>query len=103
RRAVLDGVALPALVADLPGDAVRALRGSRTAKFALEAGATALIVALLWLFTTQSDSIFVPALPDVFTSFKDVWLFASVESDLVPSLKRLALGLLLATVLGVGL
>jgi ABC-type nitrate/sulfonate/bicarbonate transport system permease component len=58
------------------------------------------LVVLWWRTSANSDSYLYPPLTEVLGAFRDDWLFARFESDLVPSLGRFALGYLLAVALG---
>jgi ABC-type nitrate/sulfonate/bicarbonate transport system permease component len=61
------------------------------------------LLALWWILSADSTSVFYPSLETILTNFRETWLFERVGSDVVPSLKRLGLGYLLAVVLGIGL
>lgn len=77
------------------------MRRRRLGWLALEVGATALIVALLWAYTTANQSYAVAPLGDVLDAFRETWLFAHVGSDVVPSLVRMAGGYAAAIAIGV--
>jgi ABC-type nitrate/sulfonate/bicarbonate transport system permease component len=81
---------------------VRAFSRSRLGWLAVEVGATALIVGLLWLYTSNNESYAVKPLGDVLSSFRETWLFAHVGSDVVPSLVRMFAGWFIAIAIGVG-
>lgn len=68
----------------------------------LEAGATALIVAVVWLYTNVANGIVVVPARRILGAFREEWLFQHFVTDLLPSLERLAAGFALATLLGVG-
>lgn len=61
---------------------------------------TAAVIAL-WLWTSQAGSFFFPPLAEVLSAFREDWLFGRVASDLLPSLRRMATGWVIAFVLGV--
>lgn len=61
----------------------------------------ALLVALWWYSAKDSTSLFYPPLSAVLEALREEWIFERVGSDLLPSLGRLGLGYLLATVAGV--
>ncbi|GAB3445741.1 ABC transporter permease [Streptomonospora sediminis] len=61
----------------------------------------ALLVLLWWTTSAGSPSPVYPPLSEVALSFRETWLFAQAGSDAVPSLVRLAAGLLIAAVAGV--
>ena len=66
----------------------------------LAIGVTTAIVALLWLYTSQSSSYLVVDLGEMLTRFREIWFFERFTSDLLPSLQRFAIGYALAVVLG---
>jgi ABC-type nitrate/sulfonate/bicarbonate transport system permease component len=59
------------------------------------------IVAVLWAWTSQSDTFYYPPLSDVFERFADTWLFERVGSDVWPSLRRMFIGYVLAVVIAI--
>jgi len=76
------------------------MRG-RARWLALEVGATAALVALLWLWTDANESYAVAPLGDILATFRETWLFAHVGSDVVPSLLRMFAGYGLAVAIGI--
>ncbi len=58
-------------------------------------------IALWWYLSDDSTSPFFPPLRRIVEAFRDNWLFARVDTDLVPSLTRFVEGFLIATVVGV--
>jgi ABC-type nitrate/sulfonate/bicarbonate transport system permease component len=62
------------------------------------------MVLALYLFTESAsrDSYIVPTFGEIWTSFSQTWLFENVGSDVVPSLRRMFVGLAIAVVGGVG-
>jgi ABC-type nitrate/sulfonate/bicarbonate transport system permease component len=70
---------------------------------AVEIGVSALIVALLWIWTAGAGSYYYPPLGDVLTAFKDTWLFERFGEDVIPSLLRLGAGYAIAVVAGIAL
>ena len=62
---------------------------------ALELLTPALIVAGLWL------SFYFPPLPEIWSAFRENWLFARIGSDVVPSLMRMLVGFGLAGIIGI--
>jgi ABC-type nitrate/sulfonate/bicarbonate transport system permease component len=58
-------------------------------------------VALWWFWSDDSTSPFFPPLRRIVDAFRDNWLFARVDSDLVPSLTRFIEGFLIATAVGI--
>jgi ABC-type nitrate/sulfonate/bicarbonate transport system permease component len=67
--------------------------------------ATVVVLAfVLWgLLSAGSHDVYFPPLTEIVTSFRENWLFARFGDDMLPSLERIVLGLLLATVAGVGI
>lgn len=65
------------------------------------------IVGLWAALTWESHSFIFPSLVEILKRFQQTWLFARVESDVLPSLSRLAIGycvaMLVAVVLGIPL
>jgi ABC-type nitrate/sulfonate/bicarbonate transport system permease component len=59
------------------------------------------LVAVWWFTSADSTSLYYPPLRDVVEALREQWLFDRVQSDLVPSLGRLAAGYQLAVVAGV--
>ena len=68
---------------------------------AVEIGVSALIVALLWIWTAGAGSYYYPPLGDILSAFKDTWLFDRFREDVVPSLLRLGAGYVIAVVAGI--
>ena len=68
---------------------------------AVEIGVSALIVALLWIWTAGAGSYYYPPLGDILSAFKDTWLFDRFREDVVPSLLRLGAGYVIAVVGGI--
>jgi len=61
-----------------------------------------LALLVLWgVLSAGSTTYYFPPLTDIFTAFKDNWLFSRVGSDVVPSLTRMFAGLGIAIVVGV--
>ena len=62
------------------------------------------VVVLAWWFGSLANtSPFYPSLKSILSAFSDLWLFARVSSDVVPSLVRMFAGYGIAVVVGVGL
>ena len=52
-----------------------------------------LALLVLWgVLSANSDTYYFPPLTDILETFMDTWVFERVQSDVVPSLTRLALG-----------
>ncbi|MGE4425523.1 MAG: ABC transporter permease [Solirubrobacteraceae bacterium] len=76
------------------------LRSSRVALLALEVGATLAILGAVWVLTAASSSYAIIPLPEMLSSFWDVWASQQFVDDAVPSLLRLAAGFFASTVIG---
>jgi len=61
-----------------------------------------LVVAVIWIATTQVRSPFFPPLPVVLASFWKTWLGAGFAEHVVPSMLNLGAGISIALVLGIG-
>ncbi|MBB4932839.1 ABC-type nitrate/sulfonate/bicarbonate transport system permease component [Lipingzhangella halophila] len=83
----------------MPSD--RALQVLR--RVALRAWLPVLVVAVWWVATWDSDSLYFPSLQHIVEVFARDWLGARIGSDLLPSLGKLLTGFALSAVLGVGL
>jgi ABC-type nitrate/sulfonate/bicarbonate transport system permease component len=59
-----------------------------------------LAIGLWYLAAEQAHSPYFPRLSRIYTAFKKNWLFDRVLSDVVPSLRNLAFGFLIAVVVG---
>jgi sulfonate transport system permease protein len=69
----------------------------------LGAGTPLLIVIAWWALSQGSTNTFFPPLVAILERFQALWLFEHFGSDVLLSLRNLALGYGLATVIGVGL
>jgi ABC-type nitrate/sulfonate/bicarbonate transport system permease component len=65
---------------------------SRALATALEITVPLLLLVLWGLLSANSDTYYFPPLTDILETFMDTWVFERVQSDVVPSLTRLALG-----------
>jgi ABC-type nitrate/sulfonate/bicarbonate transport system permease component len=61
------------------------------------------LLAVLWVWTSDAQSYYYPPLGDVLSAFADTWLFERFSEDVVPSLVRLGIGYVIAVVVGVAL
>lgn len=61
------------------------------------------LVTMWWFLSARYPTIYSPALSEILTLFRKLWLFEHARSDLAPSLVNLAFGYSLALVAGVGL
>jgi ABC-type nitrate/sulfonate/bicarbonate transport system permease component len=75
----------------------------RLRELALEAVVPSAILVAWGVWSARAESFFFPPLTDILTSFRDNWLFARLETDVVPSLERLAAGYALAVIFGIAL
>lgn len=60
-------------------------------------------VAIWWAVSAGSTNFFFPPLRDILDTFREVWIFDKVSSDVVPSVARLLVGYGLSAVIGIGL
>ncbi|MEC7761273.1 MAG: ABC transporter permease subunit [Pseudomonadota bacterium] len=74
----------------------------RSTAIVLQLWLPVLIVALWWVLTIGSTSLFFPPLSEIVAHFGHWWLGEGFVRDFVPSLRNLALGYTLAVVLGIG-
>lgn len=61
-----------------------------------------LLVAAWWLATAQSVNPYFPPLQTILERFWEIWIFEGIVTDVLPSIRRLALGFAAAAVVGVG-
>src|SRR6476620_11399828 len=66
----------------------------------VEIGTTIAILLGLWRYTATHQSYAVASFPEIWAEFKRAFLFDRVGSDVVPTLRRIALGFTLATLIG---
>jgi ABC-type nitrate/sulfonate/bicarbonate transport system permease component len=59
------------------------------------------LVALWWVTSSGSDSLYYPPLSEVVEALGEQWVFEQVSSDLLPSLGRFGAGYVLAGVAGI--
>jgi ABC-type nitrate/sulfonate/bicarbonate transport system permease component len=76
-------------------------RGKRLLGLGLEVSVPVLLLVAWGVASAGSKTYYFPPLTDIFTSFKDTWLFERVSSDVVPSLTRMFAGLAIATVVAI--
>lgn len=77
------------------------ITGSRAGRVMVPVVASVLILLAIRWYTEANESYIVPTFGDVLHSFRDNWLFERVGSDVVPSLRRMAIGFTIAVVGGV--
>jgi sulfonate transport system permease protein len=58
-------------------------------------------IVLWWVLSAGSTSFYFPPLSRIMTSFRSIWLFSHVGSDVVPSLENLIGGLAVAAAAGI--
>jgi ABC-type nitrate/sulfonate/bicarbonate transport system permease component len=73
----------------------------RTLGLVLEVAIPALLLLAWGVASADSTTFYFPPLTDIFSTFKDTWLFERVGSDVVPSLVRMGLGFGIAVVIAV--
>jgi sulfonate transport system permease protein len=61
------------------------------------------LVALWWVLTEHSTSPYFPPLSDIVSELWKVWVFHGIRVDLLPSVEHLAVGYILAGIIGVAL
>jgi ABC-type nitrate/sulfonate/bicarbonate transport system permease component len=74
---------------------------SRALAVAGEAVVPIALLLLVGVLSERSSVYYYPPLTDVLQTFADTWLFERVESDVVPSLSRMALGFAVACIAGI--
>ncbi len=75
--------------------------GGRALELALEVLVPIGLVAIIWAWTSQSDTFYYPPLQDVFQEFGDNWLFERFGSDVWPSLRRMFIGYFVAVIIAI--
>jgi ABC-type nitrate/sulfonate/bicarbonate transport system permease component len=78
-------------------------RRRRLLELALEITVPIALLVLWGLLSAGSKTYYFPPLTDIFTAFKDNWLFSRVGSDVVPSLTRMFSGYAIAVAAGIAL
>jgi sulfonate transport system permease protein len=63
----------------------------------------AILVALWWLLTEHSTSPYFPPLSQIVSELWKVWVFHGIRVDLLPSVEHLAIGYVLAGIIGIAL
>jgi ABC-type nitrate/sulfonate/bicarbonate transport system permease component len=72
----------------------------RLVYLAVSIGTTGLILLGLWAFTEANHSFVVARFSDIWTEFRSTFLFDQWGSDVVPTLRRVAIGFALAVIIG---
>lgn len=62
-----------------------------------------LLISLWWVFTINGSSFFVPAPGELVEKFITVWMGERLLTDVLPSLWRLLLGMVISTIIGIAL
>jgi ABC-type nitrate/sulfonate/bicarbonate transport system permease component len=75
----------------------------RALRLGLEIGVPVAILTAWQAYTVHLDSSKFPRLSTILVEFRRLWLFSQFGTEVVPSLQRIALGLLIAVVVGIGL
>ena len=71
------------------------------ARLGVRAVVPAVVLVVWWFGSAHSRSPYFPPLRTILSTFRQMWLFADVGPDLVPSLERMLLGYGIAVVVGV--
>lgn len=69
----------------------------------LEVAVPLILLAIWWIWSTQTQQAFFPPLPAILERFQDLWLFDHFISDVIPSVGNLVLGFLIAAIIGTAL
>jgi len=69
----------------------------------LELWLPAVLVAAWWIWSASADAPFFPPLSDILDRFRQMWLFSLFVSDVLPSLRNLAIGFAIASLVGIAL
>jgi sulfonate transport system permease protein len=77
------------------------MTGRRVRAVLIEAWLPLLLVAAWWVASAGSTDVYFPSLSSIVKQFRGDWVFQHVGSDLVPSLRVLGLGYLVAVLAGV--
>jgi ABC-type nitrate/sulfonate/bicarbonate transport system permease component len=61
----------------------------------------AVLICGWWILSADSTSVYFPPLSDILRRLQEQWFFAEFGSDLLPSLRTMLLGFLIAVVVGI--
>jgi sulfonate transport system permease protein len=75
----------------------------RLGRGALELILPVTLVLLWWATSRNSTSLYFPPLSDIWSRFVQTWLFKDIGPDVVPTLRSIFLGYLLAVIFGIAL
>jgi sulfonate transport system permease protein len=73
------------------------------ARFLAAATLPVTLLVVWWFASANSTSVYFPALERITESFVDLWMFSNWETDVLPSLRRMAIGLAIAATAGIAL
>ena len=74
---------------------------TRRRLLAIEIISPIVIIGLVWWFTVATSSYYFPPLHDVIGTFMQTWLSERVFTDLMPSLRRMAIAYAICVVVGI--
>jgi len=74
---------------------------TRASAIAVEAALPIALLVLVGFLTARSAVFYYPPLTEILSTFADTWLFERVGSDVLPSLGRMSLGFVIASIVGV--
>jgi len=69
----------------------------------IEAAVPVVVLLLWWILSADSTNPFFPPFLDIARRFQEMWLFDRFSSDIVPSIRNLAIGYTLGVSLGIGI
>lgn len=104
----MTATAVPPTAPTRPGStSERALAASRRSmvrrgrlRVGLEITTPIVVIAVIWMWSSNSGIYFFPPLSDVLTTFGNTWFSERLLSDVLPSLRRMSIGYLTAAVIG---
>lgn len=76
---------------------------TRRKLLAIEIVSPIIVIGLIWWFTATSDSYYFPELRTVVETFFNTWFSDRLTTDLLPSMRRMAIAYVICVVVGVGL
>jgi ABC-type nitrate/sulfonate/bicarbonate transport system permease component len=83
------------------GDRPAGITDNLVGRLLLQAVLPLALIALWWVTSADSDSLYYPPLSEVVEALDEDWLFEQVSTDLLPSLGRFAAGYALAGGIGI--